>query len=412
VKNESPSRFASRGLVKTRVLPADLSFFSYTACPNALIVVRSRITAVNIFAFVSVLLVRSLFEGLAMQWVGLPRPGSQKACGIDDCRLIVCSGHDQASRLLPFSHARRWSCFPSHPKLDRIRTPTGPGKSWESTKNDFELPADYTQWLSALKRRIRGARQRALLSVNQEQIRLYHEIGQEILDRQRRQGWGAKVIERLSFDLRAAFPNMKGLSASSLKYMRFFAAECPDRRIGQQSADQLPWFHIVTLSTKLRDPALREWYAREAVVQSWPRETLNLQIRDQLHLRKGAAVTNFELRLARRQAGLANQILKDPYHFDFLGLGAEAHEHDIENALMRHITRFLLELGFGFAFVGRQFRLEIGGDEFFIDLLFYHTRLKCYPSAEAGSAGKHSHTGTETVVIECPVAVARKAWLL
>jgi len=126
--------------------------------------------------------------------------------------------------------------------VHRIRTPTGPGKSWESTKNDLELPADYTQWLSALKRRIRGARQRALLSVNQEQIRLYHEIGQEILDRQRRQGWGAKVIERLSFDLRAAFPNMKGLSASSLKYMRFFAAECPDRRIGQQSADQLPWF--------------------------------------------------------------------------------------------------------------------------------------------------------------------------
>jgi predicted nuclease of restriction endonuclease-like (RecB) superfamily len=174
--------------------------------------------------------------------------------------------------------------------VHRIRTPTGPGKSWESTKNDFELPADYTQWLSALKRRIRGARQRALLSVNQEQIRLYHEIGQEILDRQRRQGWGAKVIERLSFDLRAAFPNMKGLSASSLKYMRFFAAECPDRRIGQQSADQLPWFHIVTLITKVRDPSLREWYAPEALAQSWPRDTLNSQIKNQLHLRQGAAV--------------------------------------------------------------------------------------------------------------------------
>ncbi|MBS0422659.1 MAG: DUF1016 family protein [Proteobacteria bacterium] len=248
----------------------------------------------------------------------------------------------------------------------------------QSARSGPYLPADYTQWLSTLKVRIRGARQRALLSVNQEQIRLYHEIGQEILDRQRRQGWGAKVIDRLSSDLRAEFPEMKGLSASNLKYMRFFASECPGRQIGQQSADQLPWFHVVTLITRLRDTALREWYAREAVVQSWPREMLALHIKNQLHLRQGAAVTNFKRRLTNREATLANQILKDPYHFDFLGLGGEAQEHDIENALMRHITRFLLELGFGFAFVARQYRLEVGGDEFFIDLLFYHTRLKCY----------------------------------
>ena len=256
------------------------------------------------------------------------------------------------------------------------------------------LPADYGVWLSSLKQRIQGARQRALLSANAEQIRLYHEIGRDIVERQTRHSWGAKVIDQLSADLRAAFPEMKGLSTSNLKYMRFFAAECPDRQIGQQSADQLPWFHIVTLLTKLEDPALRDWYARETIAQSWSRETLNQQIKSQLHLRQGAAVTNFAQRLPEAQAGMAAQILKDPYHFDFLGLGDEAHERDIENALMRHITRFLLELGAGFAFVGRQVRLEVGGDEFFIDLLFYHTRLKCYVVVDLKAhAFKPEHAG-------------------
>jgi predicted nuclease of restriction endonuclease-like (RecB) superfamily len=262
------------------------------------------------------------------------------------------------------------------------------------SRTPLALPADYGQWLSSLKQRIAGARQRALLAANGEQIRLYHEIGREILDRQSEQGWGAKVIDHLSADLRAAFPDMKGLSVSNLKYMRFFAQECPECQIGQQSADQLPWFHIVTLITKLSDPALRDWYAREALSRSWPRDTLTIEIKNQLHLRQGAAVTNFDRRLAQPQAGLAAQILKDPYHFDFLGLGDEAHERDIENALVRHITRFLLELGAGFAFMGRQFRLEVAGDEFFIDLLFYHTRLKCYVVVELKAhAFKPEHAG-------------------
>ena len=276
-------------------------------------------------------------------------------------------------------------------------------------KPTLPLPADYGDWLASLKSRIQGARQRALLSANAEQIRLYHDIGRDILERQSREGWGAKVIVLLSSDLRAAFPNMKGLSARNLKYMKFFAEHCPGRQfvqqsaaqipglpfgqqsaaqltaspqIGQQTADQLPWFHIVTLLTKLADPALREWYARQAIQQAWPRDTLTVQIKNQLHLRQGLAVTNFDRRLSPPQAGLATEILKDPYHFDFLGLGDEAHERDIENALIRHITRFLLELGAGFAFVGRQFQLIVGGDEFFIDLLFYHTRLKCYVVVE------------------------------
>ncbi|MBX3751320.1 MAG: DUF1016 family protein [Opitutaceae bacterium] len=262
------------------------------------------------------------------------------------------------------------------------------------SKTTLSLPAGYVDWLADIKQRIQGARQRAVLAANAEQIRLYHGIGLDILDRQRRQGWGAKVIDRLSSDLRNAFPEMKGLSPANLKYMRFFAQECPERLFGQQSADQLPWFHIITLITKLRDSTAREWYAREALQQSWGRETLALQIKAQLHLRRGAAVTNFEQRLAPAQAGLAAEILKDPYHFDFLGLGDEAQERDIESALMRHITRFLLELGAGFAFVGRQFRLEVAGDEFFIDLLFYHTRLKCHVVVELkASAFKPEHAG-------------------
>jgi predicted nuclease of restriction endonuclease-like (RecB) superfamily len=256
------------------------------------------------------------------------------------------------------------------------------------------LPADYGAWLTLLKQRIQGARTRAALAVNAEQIRLYHEMGVDILARQARDGWGAKVIDRLSSDLRDEFPDMKGFSRRNLMYMRDFAAAYPDWSIVQQRAAQLPWFHIVTLITKLDTPALRDWYAHEAVVQSWGRDTLVQHIRSQLHLRQGAAVTNFAQRLPAEQAGMAAQMLKDPYHFDFLGLGDEAHERDIEHALMRHITRFLLELGSGFAFLGRQVRLEVGGDEFFVDLLFYHTRLKCHVVVELkASAFKPEHAG-------------------
>jgi len=258
----------------------------------------------------------------------------------------------------------------------------------------IELPEDYAKWIADLKRRIAGARQRALLAANEEQIRLYHDIGRDILGRQERQGWGAKVIDRVSSDLRNAFPDMRGFSSRNLKYMSYFARSCPNLLFGQQSAAQLPWFHVVTILTQVSDPALREWYACAAVQHAWSRDTLDAQIRGQLHLRQGAAVTNFRKRLPDKQAGLAMNVLKDPYHFDFLGLGDEAHERDIENALVRHITRFLMELGVGFAFVGRQFRLEVEGEEFFIDLLFYHTRLKCYVVVELkATAFKPDHAG-------------------
>jgi len=162
----------------------------------------------------------------------------------------------------------------------------------------LSTPSDYAAWLADLKDRIAGARARAVLAANAEQIALYHELGREILARQGREGWGAKVVDRLSADLRAAFPDMKGLSSSNLKYMRQFAQACPDSRFGQQPADQLPWFHIVILITQVPDPAARAWYAERAVGEAWSRDTLSGQIRSQLHLRQGAALTNFAERYA------------------------------------------------------------------------------------------------------------------
>jgi predicted nuclease of restriction endonuclease-like (RecB) superfamily len=256
------------------------------------------------------------------------------------------------------------------------------------------IPEGYAQWLLELKTHIASARQRAAFSVNQAQIHLYLQIGQEILQRQTQQGWGAKVIDRLAKDLQASFPETKGFSSSNLKYMRVFAENCPNGLIGQQAADQLPWFHIVLIITKLASPDLREWYALQTVAQGWSRTVLSQQIKNQLHLRQAQAVTNFAKQLPEAQSKLAHETLKDPYLFDFLGLDEAAHERDIENALIRHITRFLLELGAGFAFIGKQYRIEVSGDEFFIDLLFYHTKLKCYVVVELkATAFKPEHAG-------------------
>lgn len=256
------------------------------------------------------------------------------------------------------------------------------------------LPEGYADWLTQLKVDIAQARQRAALAVNAELVQLYHRLGCEIRHRQQVQGWGAKVIERLARDLSDAFPDIRGFSSRNLKYMAFFAQHCPNGLFGQQPAAQLPWFHVVTLLTKLTSPAEREWYAQQTVLLGWSRSTLEQNIKNRLQQRQGAAVTNFVARLPAAESALAHETLKDPYLFDFLGLGDDAHERDIEDGLIRHITRFLLELGAGFAFVGRQFRLDVGGDEFFIDLLFYHTRLKCYVVVELkATAFKPEHAG-------------------
>jgi predicted nuclease of restriction endonuclease-like (RecB) superfamily len=253
---------------------------------------------------------------------------------------------------------------------------------------------EYSAWLESLKSRIAKARSQAALAVNAELIRLYWQLGREIVERQEKQGWGAKVIDRLARDLKEAFPEMKGFSSTNLKYMRTFAEQCPELRIGQQPADQLPWFHLVTLITRVDDLSAREWYAVQTVQHGWSRSTLEAHLKSRSNERQGRAISNFSARLETPHAALAQQSLKDPYLFDFLGLGEEAHERDIEEALTRHITLFLLELSAGFAFVGRQYRLEVGGDEFFIDLLFYHTRLKGYVVVELkATAFKPEHAG-------------------
>jgi len=229
--------------------------------------------------------------------------------------------------------------------------------------------------------------------VNAELIQLYHKIGLDILQRQQMHKWGDKIIQRLAADLKTAFPDMKGFSERNLKYMRYFAEECPSCQIGQQPAAQLPWFHIVTILTRIK-PEIREWYVVHAIAGGWSRSTLEYNIENQLHKRQGAAVSNFAKRLSKPQSALAQEALKDPYLFDFLGLADDAHEREIENALIRHISQFLLELGVGFAYIGRQYRIEVAGEEFFVDLLFYHTRLKCYIVIELKAvAFKPEHTG-------------------
>ena len=256
------------------------------------------------------------------------------------------------------------------------------------------VPAGYTDWLADIKSRVSAARQRAVLAANAELMRLYWQIGRDILERQASQGWGSKVIDRLASDLREAFPEMKGFSRANLMYMRAFAEAWSEAEIVQQAVGQLPWGQNVLLLTRLKDPAMRLRYAQQASNDGWSRTTLELQIKNRLHERQGQAITNFETRLPSPHSELAHETLKDPYLFDFLGLGDDAHEREIENALVRHITRFLLELGTGFAFIGRQHRLEVAGDEFFIDLLFYHTRLKCYVVVELkATAFKPEHAG-------------------
>ncbi|MBD1401507.1 PDDEXK nuclease domain-containing protein [Pelovirga terrestris] len=255
-------------------------------------------------------------------------------------------------------------------------------------------PEGYSTWLADLKTRIHQAQQRATLAVNRELLLLYWQIGRDILERQAQQGWGAKVIEQLAQDLRQHFPEMKGFSARNLKYMRAFAEAWPDAKFVQEVLAQLPWYHQLALLDKLKSKEMRTWYAQKTIENHWSRNVLVMQIESRLHQRQGSAVTNFEQRLPKVQSDLARESLKDPYRFDFLNLGQEAQERDIEAALMRHVTDFLLELGAGFALVGRQVPLEVGGDDFYLDLLFYHLKLRCYVVIELKAGDfKPEHLG-------------------
>jgi len=240
-----------------------------------------------------------------------------------------------------------------------------------------QLPSRYPELLESLKTRIRQAQVRAALSVNRELVLLYWNIGKEILQKQEQEGWGAKVIDCLALDLEREFPEMKGFSPRNLKYIRAFAEAWPDEQIVQQLVAQIPWGHNVRLLDYVKDPAERLWYVQQTIEHGWSRNVLVHQIESNLYERQGKAITNFERTLPAPQSDLARSLMKDPYVFDFFTLGPEAQERDLERALLNHLRDFLLELGKGFAFVGSQYRIEVGDEEFYIDLLFYQLRLRC-----------------------------------
>jgi predicted nuclease of restriction endonuclease-like (RecB) superfamily len=254
------------------------------------------------------------------------------------------------------------------------------------TPQDDQLPADYPQFLAEIKARIAGARTRAALAVNSELIRLYWEIGRQILEREQREGWGAKVVDRLAADLRREFPDMTGFSRSNLHYMRSFAAAWPHgedgNKIVPQPVGQLPWGHIRCLLDKLDDSASRLWYAAQAVDNGWSRNVLQAQIATDLRGRQGGALTSFERTLPAPDSELVRDAIKDPYNFEFLGLAGRAKERELEQALLNDVQSFLMEMGRGFALVGRQFPLRVTDEEtgeteeFFIDLLFYNYLLR------------------------------------
>ena len=244
------------------------------------------------------------------------------------------------------------------------------------------VPDGYAAGFAQIKERIRTQRLRVVLAANEALVLLYWDVGRMILEYQEREGWGARIIDRLSCDLRDAFPGMQGLSPRNLKYMRSFAAAWPDRRIVQQAVAQFPWSHNVVLLDKVKVAQTRLWYARKAREEGWGRNVLAMRIDARLHEREGAAVTNFAATLPPGDSDMAAQAFKDPYLFDFLGTAAPRSEREIEQALVDHMQKFLLELGAGFAFVGRQVLLEVGGRDFYADLLFYHLKLRRYVVVE------------------------------
>jgi predicted nuclease of restriction endonuclease-like (RecB) superfamily len=259
-------------------------------------------------------------------------------------------------------------------------------------KSKAELsPKGYEAFLAELKERIKTAQLRASLAVDRELISLYWRIGTDIVERQKRHRWGNSVLDRLGEDLQKAFPGMRGFSRTNLYRMRAFhlayrdASEIVPRLVGQiaeggfpEAVAGIPWGHNIVLVERLKDPSERIWYARKIVENGWSRSVLVHWIESGLYERQGKAQTNFERTLPAPQSDLARETLKDPYKFEFLALAQEAEEKELEDGLLSHVQRFLVELGAGFAFVGRQVRLEVGGEDFYVDLLFYHLKLRCF----------------------------------
>ena len=236
----------------------------------------------------------------------------------------------------------------------------------------------YRNFFVEIKQKIQQAQVKATVTVNQQLLVLYWEIGTEIIQRHKTSSWGDKVLEQLSSDLKKAFPDMKGFSTRNLKYMRRFAQNYPNFEIGQQPVAQISWSHNILLLQKCPDKKERLFYAQKALQNGWSRNIMVHQIDLQLYHRQGKAISNFETTLPAPQSDMAQQILKDPYILDFLDLKEDVVERELEDAIMNHIMKFLLELGVGFAFVGRQYRVVADDEDYAIDLLFYHLHLRCY----------------------------------
>jgi predicted nuclease of restriction endonuclease-like (RecB) superfamily len=254
--------------------------------------------------------------------------------------------------------------------------------------------ADYVAWLQQIKQRISRARVGVALAANRELIRFYWDLGGMIAVKQSESQWGDKVIPQLSRDLQRDFPDLKGLSASNLKYcLRFFQFYCGAETeiissntdispFSQQPVDQIPWGHNILIFTKCGSLEEARFYIGKTLEQGWSRDVLAMQLKSNLYMRTGKAITNFSRTLPSPQSDLAQQTLKDPYTFDFMAMTEPFNERDVELQLTQHITQFLLELGKGFAFIGRQYHVEVAGNDYYIDLLFYHVSLKCYVVVE------------------------------
>ncbi|MBQ6686210.1 MAG: DUF1016 family protein [Firmicutes bacterium] len=244
--------------------------------------------------------------------------------------------------------------------------------------NRSEMDKGYLDFIEAIKNEIRNQRISVVLNANSSMICLYWNIGKAILEKQKIEGWGTKVIDRIASDLKEAFPDMTGFSTRNIKYMRKFAECWSDFEFVQRVVAQIPWRSNISLLDKLSDETSRVWYAHKTIEHGWSKSVLDMQIQSGLFERTGKSINNFNATLPPVDSDMASQIFKDPYLFDFLGTDMPRREVEIERQLTEHIQNFLLELGQGFAFVGRQVHLEVGGDDFYIDLLFYHLKLRCY----------------------------------
>ncbi|MBZ0108608.1 MAG: PDDEXK nuclease domain-containing protein [Candidatus Scalindua rubra] len=236
----------------------------------------------------------------------------------------------------------------------------------------------YTTLLVKVKKQIQQAQIKASISVNHELIKLYSNIGKEIVSRQKKDGWGKSIVEKLSKDLHSEFPDLRGFSPRNLWNMRQFYAAYQDHKNLQQLVAEIPWGHNLVLLASIKNIQERTWYIQKTIENGWSRNVLIHQIESGQFKRTGKAITNFKKTLPSPQSDLAQQILKDPYHFNFLTIEQQVREKELEDNLIMHLQSFLLELGVGFAFVARQKHIEIGGHDYYIDLLFYHTRLHAY----------------------------------